>query len=257
MGPLRVFITGASSGLGEALATTYASRGAHLGLLARRSDVLEALRARLTTPCEIYAADVRDGAAVAGAGASFIEKAGGADIVIANAGISIGTTAESADDLAVLEEVIAANLLGVAQTVQAFIGPMRAARRGKLVGIASVAGYRGLPGAGAYSASKAAVISYLEAARVELHGSGVEVITVSPGYIATPMTESNPYRMPFRMTADEAAAKIVRAIDAGRSYSVIPWQMAIVARVLRLMPNAVYDRLFARAPRKPRRTTQP
>jgi hypothetical protein len=122
------------------------------------------------------------------------------------------------------------------------------------VGIASVAGYRGLPGAGAYSASKAAVIAYLESLRVELRASGIGVVTVCPGFVDTPMTEKNPYPMPFRMSAEEAAVTIASLISRGKAYSVIPWQMAIVARLLRVTPNWVYDRLFAGARRKPRRT---
>ena len=141
----------------------------------------------------------------------------------------------------------------MANTFQPFIAPMRQARSGTLAGIASVAGYRGLPGSGGYSASKAAAIAYLESVRVELHGSGVRVVGVSPGYIATPMTAHNPYRMPFLMTAEQAAAKIARRIARGTSYSVIPWQMAIVARLMRVLPDALYDRLAARSLRKPRR----
>jgi short-subunit dehydrogenase len=149
--------------------------------------------------------------------------------------------------------VIDVNVLGIVRTFQPFIEPMRTAGGGKLVGIASVAGYRGLPGAGAYSASKAAAIACMESMRVEMRGSGVRVLTICPGYIATAMTARNPYPMPFLMSAADAADKVARAIDRGSAYSVIPWQMAIAARVLRLLPNALYDLLFARAPRKPRR----
>jgi short-subunit dehydrogenase len=130
---------------------------------------------------------------------------------------------------------------------------MREARSGALVGIASVAGYRGLPGSSAYSASKAAAIAYLESLRVELRGSGVKAITICPGYVATPMIAGNPYRMPFLMSADDAAARIAGLIARGKAYSVIAWQMALVARGLRMMPNWFYDRLFVNAPRKPRR----
>jgi short-subunit dehydrogenase len=126
---------------------------------------------------------------------------------------------------------------------------------GTLCGIASVAGYRGLPGAAAYSASKAAAISYLESLRVELRASGVKVVTVCPGYIATPMTEKNPYPMPFMMSADTAAAKIAALIARGAPFTVIPWQMAIVARVLHVLPHWLYDRIFVNAPHKPRRGT--
>jgi short-subunit dehydrogenase len=132
---------------------------------------------------------------------------------------------------------------------------MTAARRGTLVGIASVAGFRGLPGAGAYSASKAAAISYLESLRVELAGSGVQVITVCPGFIATPMTANNPYRMPFLLPADKAARLIARAISRGRRFYVVPWQMAWLGRALRVLPRPVYDRVLAKRPRKPRAST--
>jgi hypothetical protein len=201
----------------------------------------------------VYALDVRDDAALRAAASDFISRHGVPDLVIANAGVSVGTDPANAGDLRVLRDVIDTNVIGVANTFQPFIAPMRAAGTGVLVGIASVAGYRGLPGGSAYSASKAAAIAYLESLRVELHGSGVSVVTVSPGYIATAMTARNPYRMPFILTADRAASKIARLIERRRSYTVIPWQMAIVARVLRLLPNPLYDRLFARAPRKPRR----
>ena len=254
---MRVFITGATTGLGRALALHYAGLGATLGLAARNGAALRALASQVSTPVHVYPLDVRDAGALQSAAADFLARCGGVDVVIANAGISVGTDSSAADDLEVFREVVDVNVTGMANTLQPFIAAMRSARSGTLAGIASVAGYRGLPGAGAYSASKAAAIAYLEALRVELHGTGVGVVTVSPGYIATPMTAVNPYRMPFLMSADDAAAKIARLVESGRSYAVIPWQMAIVARVLRLLPNALYDRLFARAPRKPRRVTRP
>jgi short-subunit dehydrogenase len=250
---MRVFITGASSGLGRALAALYAARGATLGLTARNAAALDVLAASLPAPSSVYALDVRDDAALRAAASDFISRHGVPDLVIANAGVSVGTDPANAGDLRVLREVIDTNVIGVANTFQPFMEPMRAAGTGVLAGIASVAGYRGLPGGSAYSASKAAVIAYLESLRVELHGSGVSVVTVSPGYIATAMTARNPYRMPFILTADRAALKIARLIERRCSYAVIPWQMAIVARVLRVLPNPLYDRLFARAPRKPRR----
>jgi short-subunit dehydrogenase len=250
---VRVFITGASSGIGHALALHYAALGATLGLAGRRENALRMLQSELSTPTHCYPLDVRDAPALQQAAADFIDRCGGVDVVIANAGVSAGTDSATAADLDVFREVIDINVTGMANTFQPFITTMRHAESGTLAGIASVAGYRGLPGAAAYSASKAAAISYLEALRVELHGTGVRVVTVSPGYIATPMTERNPYRMPFLMTADEAAAKIARLIERGQSYAVIPWQMAIVARVLGLLPNALFDRLFARVQRKPRR----
>ena len=249
----RVMITGASSGIGMALARHYAQRGAVLGLIARREAALAQLAAQLPSATLIYPADVRDAAALQAAAADFIARHGCPDIVIANAGVSIGTLTEFAADTPAFQEVIDINVMGMVKTFQPFLAAMRAAGRGSLVGIASVAGYRGLPGAAAYCASKAAAISYLESLRIELAASGIKVITICPGYIATPMTAQNPYPMPFLLSADAAARKIAALIESGRTFAVIPWQMAIVARILRTLPNWLYDRLFGNAPRKPRR----
>ena len=248
----RVIITGASSGIGAALARAYAARQTTLGLIARRAGALKELAAEFSTPHEIYALDVRDSAAMRAAAHAFITLHGSPDIVIANAGVSTGTLTELPEDLAAFKDVLDINVLGMVYTFQPFIDAMRAAGRGTLVGIASVAGYRGLPGAAAYSASKAAAISYLESLRVELRASGIKVVTICPGYIATPMTAKNPYPMPFMLSADQAARTMIDIIDSGKTFAVIPWQMAIVARVLRVLPNWLYDRLFGNAPRKPR-----
>jgi short-subunit dehydrogenase len=248
----RVIITGASSGIGAALAHHYAWGGAVLGLIARRQTALNELAAQLSSPVQIYAIDVRDNIAMQAAAADFLARHGCPDIVIANAGVSIGTLTEFPEDLAAFKDVLDINVVGMVNTFQPFIGALRTAGHGALVGIASVAGYRGLPGAAAYSASKAAAISYLESVRVELRASGVKVITICPGYIATPMTAQNPYPMPFILSANAAARRIAGIIECGKTFAVIPWQMAIVARVLRVLPNWLYDRLFGNAPRKPR-----
>jgi short-subunit dehydrogenase len=253
---LRVFITGVSSGLGRALARHYATRGATLGVVARRAAELQTFAAEVTTRCAAYAVDVRDAEALAQAAAQFVAEHGCPHIVIANAGVSAGTAARCAQDLPVTREIIEINVLGLAHTFQPFIPAMQAAGTGQLVGVASVAGYRGLPGAGAYCASKAAAIAYLESMRLELRESGISVTTLCPGYIATPMTADNPYPMPFLLSAERAAQKMARAIERRRAYAVIPWQMALVARLLGILPVAVYDRLFARAPRKPRRSAR-
>ncbi|MDD5295847.1 MAG: SDR family oxidoreductase [Rhodocyclaceae bacterium] len=251
MAGLRVFITGASSGIGAALAAHYAHGGATLGLLARRLDKLEAVAAGLPGRHFLYVADVTDAPAVIAAAEDFMQG-GVPDIVIANAGISVGTLTEHAEDFPAFAKVFQTNVLGLFATFQPFIGPMSRQGRGTLAGIASVAGIRGLPGAGAYSASKAAAISYLESLRVELRSRGIRVTTVCPGYIETPMTAVNDYAMPFILPAGEAARRIARVIAKGRSYAVLPWQMAIVAKLMRLLPNSVYDRLFANKGRKPR-----
>lgn len=257
-GAPRVFITGASSGIGAALAREYAAQGATLGLVARRQALLDELAASLPGQHYTYALDVNDHAALARAADDFIARAGGADIVIANAGVSHGTVTEHACDLPVFGSILATNVMATVATFSPFIAHMKqnpgAAR---LVGIGSVAGIRGLPGAGAYSASKAAVISYCESLRVELSLHGIKVVTIAPGYIATPMTAKNPYPMPFLMPVERFAQKAVRAIAAGDSYRVIPWQMGVVAKLLRVLPNGVYDRLFRRAPHKPRKMVDP
>jgi len=250
--PFKVVITGASSGIGEALAREYAKRGAILGLIARREGALAQLKDALPAACLIFAADVRDARAMQQTAGDFIRQHGCPDVVIANAGISRGTLTEHPQDLEAFQNILDTNVMGMVITFQPFLAGMREQKRGTLVGIASISGFRGLPGAGAYSASKAATISYLESLRVELHGSGVSVLTVCPGYIATAMTANNPYPMPFIISAEAAAKKIIRAIERQRKFLVIPWQMAILGRILKILPLWLYDRALTRAPRKPR-----
>jgi hypothetical protein len=224
-----------------------------LGLFARRQEALDALAARLPAGTTVtYAGDVRDAAALGRAAADFSGRFGVPDVVIGNAGVSRGALTEAAADLPVFRAVFETNVLGLVHTFHPFLAAMRDRGRGTLVGIASVAGFRGLPGSGAYSGSKAAAITYLESLRVELAGSGVAVVTICPGYIATPMTAENRYRMPFLIGADQAARLIARAIERRKRFYVLPWQMAILGRVLRLLPRPLYDAAFARAPRKSR-----
>ena len=250
---MKIFLTGASSGIGEALARHYASRGATLGLAARRMDRLRELKASLSTPVEIYECDVRDVRQVKAAAADFMARHSTPDIVIANAGVSFGTLTEYEEDVEAFREILEVNVMGMVNAFHPFVAPMRERGSGTLAGIASVAGFRGLPGAAGYSASKAAAIRYLEALRLELRGTGVAVSTICPGFIRTPMTAKNPYPMPFIIGVDDAARRIARVIAARRSFAVVPWPMAIVGRVLSMLPNAVFDRLMAGRARKPRR----
>jgi len=248
-----VFLTGASSGLGEALARHYAKRGATIGLCARRQSELDRVAATLApATVSTHAADVRDADGMIAAARDFVSRHGVPDIVIANAGVSRGTLVDHAEDLAAFRDVLETNVLGIVHTFHPFIAPMREAGRGALVGVASLAGFRGLPGSAAYSASKAAAITLLESLRVELRGSGVDVVTIAPGYVATPMTERNPYRMPFLMDPDRAAASIARAIARRKRFHVLPWPMAIVGRLFRALPRPVYDRALAKVKREPR-----
>ena len=254
-----VFITGASSGLGDALAREYAQQGAMLGLVGRNLERLQALRDSLPQPERhaLYVADVNEHQTLQAAADDFIRRAGKVHVVIASAGISVGTLSELSEDLPVFRRVMETNVMATVATFMPFIEHMKQHARQepcRLVGIASVAGIRGLPGASAYSASKAAVISYCESLRVELRNSGIKVVTIAPGYIDTPMTKINSYAMPFLLPAHKFACKAASNIATGVSYSVIPWQMGVVAKILRALPNFVYDLAFSNAPRKARET---
>lgn len=253
LSPGSVVITGASAGLGAALARRYAGSGASVGLIARRTVELEQLAQEFPGRCATHIADVRDSAAMREAASALIDRHGLPDIVIANAGISIGTLTELPEDEQVFRDIFDINVIGMVNTFQPYIAAMRERGHGVLAGIASVAGYRGLPGATAYSASKAAAIAYLEGLRVELRGSGITVITICPGYIATAMTAGNPYPMPFIISAETAAEKIVTVIAKRKTHAVLPWQMAIVARLMHVLPRWIYDPVAARAGYKPRR----
>ena len=250
-----VFITGASSGIGQALAWRYYQAGWRLALAARRTGEIQAWAARQgLDPARyaVYAADVANTDSIVAAAQQCLGAQGVPAVVIANAGISIGVDTAMREDLEVIARTYATNNIGLAATFHAFIAPMVARRSGALVGIASVAGIRGMPGHGAYCASKAAVISYCESLRGELRSQGVKVVTICPGYIDTPLTRENRYSMPFLMQPPAFADAAYRVIERGSSYRVIPWQMGVVARLLRLLPNPVFDRLLAGRPRKHR-----
>ena len=250
-----IFITGASSGIGQALALRFYQAGHALALVARRGDTLaQWAQANQLDPLRwrVYEADVSEIDSVVAAGRACIREQGVPDVVIANAGISIGMDTAVRGDLDVMTRLFAVNNIGMAATFHPFIDLMRQRGTGVLVGIGSVNGIRGFPGHGAYCASKAAVIGYCESLRVELRRSGLRVVTLCPGYIDTPLTQGNRYAMPFLMSAPRFADAAFRAIEAGVSYTVIPWQMGIVAKLLRLLPNPVFDAVFAGRSRKRR-----
>lgn len=251
-----VFITGASSGIGQALAARYAALGWRLALVARRRDLIDTWARSLGLGADrawSCAADVSVPDQAVAAARDCIAAQGLPDVVIANAGISVGMDTSRLEDLQVMQETYATHNLGTAATFHAFLGPMRARGSGTLVGIASVAAIRGFPGHGAYCSSKAALVSYCESLRGECRGSGIRVVTLLPGYVATPLTARNRFPMPFLISAEEFAERAQRAIAAGPAYRVIPWQMAWVARGLKLLPDAGFDRLFAGWARKQRR----
>jgi short-subunit dehydrogenase len=250
-----VFITGASSGIGQALALRYHRAGYRLALVARRTAEVKTwadAQGISADSYQIYSADVAVIDSIVAAGRDCIARQGVPDVVIANAGISVGMDTAVRDDLGVMARTFATNNIGVAATFHPFAEAMAQRGSGTLVGIGSVAGIRGLPGHGAYCASKAAVISYCESLRGEMRPHGVRVVTISPGYIDTPLTRQNRYGMPFLMQADDFADRAYRAVSAGASYRVIPWQMGLVAKLLRMLPNPLFDKLLAGRPRKRR-----
>jgi short-subunit dehydrogenase len=254
MPPPLVFITGASSGIGQALAARFLHAGYRLALVARRVEPIQQWLKTQTaaTECVAYAADVRDVRALQAVALDCLKRQGVPDVVIGNAGISVGMVSSAFEDLEIMRTTLETNLLGLAATFQPFIAPMRERGFGRLVGVASVAGVRGLPGHGAYCSSKAGAIAYCESLRGELRGSGVKVVTLTPGYIDTPLTRGNRYSMPFLMPAATFAEQAFAAVEAGVSYRVIPWQMGLVAKLLRAIPNWLFDRLLAGRPRKHR-----
>ena len=249
---MNVFITGASSGIGAALANEFARRGARLGLVARRREALDSVAAALPGRHHTYIADVTDKDALIRVASEFDAAVSGTDIVIANAGISIGVKTEFYEDLEQFARVFDTNVLAMAATFHPFIAGMKTRGRGTLVGIASVAGVRGLPGSDAYCASKAAAIVYCESLRIEMANYGVKVVTISPGFIRTSMTKRNPYQMPFLMEVDAFAQRAADAIVAGVRYRTIPWQMGWVTALLKVMPGWLFDRIMAGRKQKPR-----
>ena len=250
-----VFITGASSGIGQAVALYCHQAGYRLALVARRTDAIRDWATIVGLEPErycIYGADVSVVDSIVGAGRDCIARQGLPDVVIACAGVSVGMDTSQRGDLDVMAHVFAVNNVGLAATFHPFVEPMVRRGSGALVGLASVNGIRGFPGHGAYCSSKAAVISYCESLRAELRPSGVRVVTICPGYVDTPLTQGNAHSMPFLMLPDQFAASLMATVDTTASYRVIPWQMAVVAKLLRLLPNAWFDRLFAARPRKRR-----
>jgi hypothetical protein len=251
-----VFITGASSGIGQALAARYAAAGWRLALVARRTEALDAWRQTQgldAVRCAVYAADVQVVDSIVAAGQRCLAEQGLPDVVIASAGISVGMDTAERGDLDVMRDTFATNNTGLAATFHPFVAAMRERRSGTLVGVASVSAIRGLPGHGAYCASKAGVVAYCESLRGECRPFGVKVVTLVPGYVATPLTAINSYSMPFLLTPEVFAERAYRTISAQVSYRVIPWQMGVVAKLMRLLPNPLFDRLFAGRGRKKRR----
>ncbi len=244
---MRAFITGASSGLGEALALHYGRSGASVGLMARRVALLEQLAEKLRNvgaTVRVYAADVSDTERTRQAVADFIEWAGGADLVIANAGVG-STGSLLTGDSASVARLISVNLIGVTNVILPFVPVMQRQGSGPLVAVSSMAGHRGLPWSAAYSASKAAVIAFMDALRMELAGSGVHSMTLCPGFVRTPMTAKLRHWLPFLLDTEAAVTLMTRAIERReRTYS-FPWQMQLLRGVMQHAPEWLVRRVAA------------
>jgi short-subunit dehydrogenase len=242
---MRVFITGASSGLGEGLALHYATPGAVIGLCARRAPLLAELSQAIAARgarAHVHAVDVSDTAAMQQAADRFAAEAGGVDLVIANAGIGIAhaTLAGKSEPIARLMRV---NVIGVTNTVVPFVPLMLQQGSGTLVAVSSMAGHRGLPGRAAYSASKAAVITFMDALRLDLHGTPVHAMTLCPGFVHTPLTASLAGKLPFAISRDEAVTQMERAIARREHTFTFPWQMRLLSRILKIAPEGLLRKL--------------
>jgi short-subunit dehydrogenase len=238
-----VMITGASSGLGRGMALEIASRGGHLGLLARREDLLNEIvdeTKRNNIRAIAATADVRDAKAVRAAADRFRQELGPIDVLIANAGIG---TADHAVSLTPehAANVIGINVLGAVNSVAAVLPEMVERKRGRLVAISSLAAYRGLAKSAAYCASKAAVTAYFESLRIDLRHTGVGVTIIHPGFIKTDLTAGRHAKMPYLMELDEGVKKIISAIEKEKKIYTFPWQLATIVRTTSILPASMYD----------------
>lgn len=244
-------VTGACGGLGQALVQTLLAQGARVTLVGLDEAAMQALAAAAPERCSVHRADVTDADAMQAMAMASLARLGPPDLVIANAGVAGGFDAAAADDLVVLRRMLEINLLGVATTFQPFLaahagGPLA------LVGIASIAGWRGLPGNAAYCASKGGLIRYLEALRADCRGTPVTVHTASFGYLRTPLTAGNRFAMPGLMEPEDAARALLAAVAAGREAIVLPRRIGWLAHALGWLPARWHDALLRRQPRKPR-----
>jgi short-subunit dehydrogenase len=240
-----VLITGASSGIGRALAIELGKRGARMGLTARRAEELSKVAeevSRAGGQALVLPADVRRTEEINEVASRLREKYGRVDVLIANAGMST-TTAGTHLDAIEAGDVITINVIGVVNSVAAVLQDMIKRGDGHLVAISSLASYRGMPKSGAYSASKAAVSTFFESLRVDLRQSGIAVTVIHPGFIRTPLTANRKKKLPFLLEVDDAACRIIKAVERRARTYAFPWQLAALVRVIRHMPGRLYDRL--------------
>ncbi|MEQ1763408.1 MAG: SDR family NAD(P)-dependent oxidoreductase [Pyrinomonadaceae bacterium] len=245
-----VFLTGASSGIGEGLAVAFASRGAVLGLVARRREMLEDLAVRCEKvggTARVFVADVTDVPAVADAANAFRDEFDKIDILIANAGIGGNDEKTRSYDPESVKKVLNINLLGAVNAIHAVVPDMIERGSGQLVAISSLAGFRGLPKSAAYSASKAGMTAFFESVRLDVADRGIGVTIIQPGFIRTPLTSARANKMPFLMELDDAIPHFINAIEKRKRFAAFPWQLATIVRAGKFMPAWLYDRIAGRA----------
>lgn len=246
----RVFLTGASSGIGEALAIALAKKGATLGLVARREEMLKGLADKCDATgatARFFACDVVDAAALQAAAETFRTEFGHIDIMIANAGIGGNDVLTRAYDPASVKKLIDINLLGAVNSIHAVVPQMIEHGSGHLVAISSLAGVRGLPKSAAYSASKAGMTAFFESVRLDNAKHGIDVTIIKPGFIETPLTSGRSNKMPFIMKLDDAILYFVGAIEKKKKFAAFPWQLAVLVGLAKIMPAWLYDRVAGRA----------
>ena len=245
-----LFLTGASSGIGEALAIALAKKGATIGLLARREAELRDLASRCETAggtARVFAADVTDAAAIQSAADALRNEFGRIDILIANAGIGGNNSETRSLQPEAVKKVIDINLLGAVNAVHAVLPDMLEKKSGQLVAISSLAGFRGLPKSAAYSASKAGMTAFFESVRLDVQHKGVAVTIIQPGFIKTPLTAGRHNKMPFLMELDDAIPLFLKAIEKKKKFAAFPWQLATIVRAGLIFPTWLYDRVAGRA----------
>jgi short-subunit dehydrogenase len=244
-----VFLTGASSGIGEALAIELAKKGAILGLLARREDLLNEIAAKCEQAggkARVFACDVVDEKGVHAAAESLRSEFGKIDVMIANAGIGGSGHAKNLKT-ADVKRVIDINLIGAVNAITAVLPDMLEKKSGQLVAVSSLAGFRGLPFSASYSASKAAMTNFFESVRLDVQNQGVSVTIIQPGFIRTPLTGGRPNQMPFLMELDDAIPYFINAIERRKKFAAFPWQLAAFVRLARIFPASIYDKIAGRA----------
>lgn len=241
----HVWIIGASSGIGRALASTLAARGARLALSARRSDELDSLVATLGNKHRAFTLDVSDAAVFAATAAAIKHHFGTIDYVIMLAGIYTPTSIAKMD-IADAHNIVTVNLMGSLNCLHAVLPHLRAQGHGQIALCASVAGYRGLPNAQPYAATKAAVINLAETASIEESKNGIDVRVISPGFVRTPMTDKNNFYMPMMITPEAAADAIAQGLLSSSFEIHFPKRFTLLMKLLQFLPNALYLRLARR-----------